>query len=62
MEGEFGLFSLVRRRERGDLMEVYKIMRGTDRANELSLISRVGESRTRGNRERINGNLQSNYF
>jgi len=43
-------------------MEVYKIMRGTDRANELSLISRVGESRTRGNRERINGNLQSNYF
>eukprot|EP00061_Rhincodon_typus_P003484 g20206.t1 len=31
----------------GDLTEVYKIMRGMDRVNALSVFPRVGESRTR---------------
>ena len=61
------LFTLECWRLRGDLIEVYKIMRGMDRVNVLCLFPRVGDSRTRGHRfklrgERINGNLRSNCF
>ena len=43
-----GLFSLERRRLRGDLIEVYKIMRDMERVNRQGLFPGVGESRTRG--------------
>ncbi|MBB6707133.1 reverse transcriptase family protein [Proteus mirabilis] len=62
-----GLFSLERRRLRGDLIEVYKIMRGMDRINRQSLFPGVGESRTRGHRFRVRGerykrDLRGNFF
>ena len=43
-----GLFSLERRRLRGDLIEVYKIMRGTDQLDSQYRFPKVGESKTRG--------------
>ena len=45
---KLGLFSLERRRLRGDLIEVYKIMRGMDRVDSQKLFPRVEESITRG--------------
>ena len=45
-----GLFSLEHRRPRGDLIEVYKIMRGTDQLDSQYLFPKVGESKTRGHR------------
>eukprot|EP00061_Rhincodon_typus_P010618 g35050.t1 len=45
-----GLLSLERRRLRGDVIEVYKIMRGIDKVNNQDLFPRVGESKTRGHR------------
>ena len=50
-----GLFSLERRRMRGDLIEVYKIMRGIDKVNGQGLFPRVGESKTRGHRLKVRG-------
>jgi len=50
-----GLFSLERRRVRGDLIEVYKIMRGNDKVNSQGLFPRVGESKTRGCRFKVRG-------
>ena len=43
-----GLFSLERRRLRGDLIEVCKIMRGMDRVDSQKLFPRLEESITRG--------------
>lgn len=43
-----GLFSLKRRQLRGDLIEVYKIVRGIDKINGQSLFSKAGESRDTG--------------
>ena len=42
------LFSLERQRLRGDLIEVYKIMRAMDRVDSQKLFLRVEESITRG--------------
>ena len=50
-----GLFSLERRRLRGDLIEVYKIMRGIDRLDNQHLFPKVGESKTRGHRFKVRG-------
>ena len=45
---ELGLFSLERRRLRGDLIEVYKIMKGIDRVNSWKLFPRLEMTNTRG--------------
>jgi len=45
-----GLFSLEHRRLRGDLIEVYKIMRGIDKVDSQHLFPKGGESKTRGHR------------
>ena len=50
-----GLFSLERRRLRGDLIEVYKIMRGIDQLDSQYLFPKVGESKTRGHRFKVRG-------
>eukprot|EP00061_Rhincodon_typus_P012631 g38488.t1 len=45
-----GLNRLGHRRLRGDLIDVYKIMRSMDRVNIQGLFPRVGESKTKGHR------------
>ena len=52
---ELGLFSLERRRLRGDLIEVYKMMKGIDRVNVQRLFPRVDGAVTRGHNYRIHG-------
>ena len=52
---KLGLFSLERRRLRGDLIEVYKIMRGMDRVDSQKLFPRAEESITRGHRFKVRG-------
>ena len=52
---KLGLFPLERRRMRGDLIEVYKIMTGLDRVDSQSLFPRVEGSVTRGHRLRVRG-------
>eukprot|EP00061_Rhincodon_typus_P015150 g42669.t1 len=41
-------YSLERRRLRGHLIEVYKIMKGIDKVNSKGLFPRVGEFKTWG--------------
>ena len=48
-------FSLRRRRLRGDLIEVYKIMRGIDQLDSQYLFPKVEESKTRGHRFKVRG-------
>eukprot|EP00061_Rhincodon_typus_P012377 g38072.t1 len=43
-----GLFSLEHRRLRGDLIEVYNIMRGVDRVDGDCLFPKMGNVKTRG--------------
>ena len=50
-----GFFSLERKRLRGDLIEVYKIMRGTDQPDSQYLFPNVRESKTRGHRFKVRG-------
>ena len=52
---ELGLFSLERRRLRGDLIEVYKMMKGIDRVNVQRLFPRVDGAITRGHNYRVRG-------
>ena len=62
-----GLFSLERRRLRGDLIEVYKIMRGIDRVNGGKLFPPLEMDRTRGHGLRVRGamyktNIRGQFF
>ena len=62
-----GFFSLERRRLRGDLIEVYKIMRGIDQLDSQYLFPKVGKSKTRGHRfkmrrERYKRVQRGNFF
>eukprot|EP00061_Rhincodon_typus_P003911 g21280.t1 len=50
-----GLFSLERKRLRGDLLEVYKILNGMDRVESMRLFPRVEGSVTRGHRFKVRG-------
>ena len=49
------LFSLEHRRLRGDLIEVYKIMRGIGKVDSQHIFPKVGESKTRGHRFNVRG-------
>ena len=51
---ETGLFSLERRRLRGDVMEMFKIRRGIDKISADELFNRVDSDRTRGHSLRVN--------
>ena len=59
---KLGLFSLVRRRLRGKLIEVYKIMRGMDRVDSQELFPRVEESITRGIGLRCEGQVLKEMY
>ena len=52
---KLGLFSLVRQRLRGDLIEVYKIMRSIDRVNSWKLFPRAEITITGGHKFKIRG-------
>ena len=53
--GKLGLFSLERRKMRGDLIELYKIMKGIDRVNSGKLFPRSEVTFTRGHRFKVSG-------
>ena len=62
-----GLFSLEQRRLRGDLIEVFKIMRGMDKVDREQLFPLVEGSVTRGHKlevrdGRFRGDLRKNVF
>ena len=64
---KLGLFSLERRRLRGDLIEVYKIMKGIDRVNRGKLFPIIETRRTRGHGlkvrgERYNTDIRGRFF
>ena len=50
-----GLYSLGFRRMRGDLIEVYKILKGIDKVNVDQMFHLMGQFRTRGDRYRLRG-------
>ena len=53
--GKLGLFSLERHKLRGDLIEMYKIMRSIDRVNRVKLFARMDSNSTRGHGLRVRG-------
>ncbi|XP_055489927.1 uncharacterized protein LOC129696245 [Leucoraja erinacea] len=65
---KLGLYSLERRMLRGDLIEVFKMMRGIDRVDVDKLFPlRVGKIQTRGHDLRMKGqkfrdNMRGNFF
>ena len=50
---ETGLYTLERRRLRGDMIEMFKIMKGIDKLSADELFNRVDSDRTRGHSLRV---------
>ena len=50
---EAGLYSRERKRLRGDMIEMFKIMKGIDKISADEIFNRIDSDRTRGQRLRV---------